>query len=850
MKKEHVQPKRKKGSTKAMVAAWGETSDEDSEDEVEEEQALMAIRESDDEQEIINNAKEVLSRECVILKAKCKSLESRDNESDNTNAELKNQVLELDNSVLELRSENLKLKLRTGKKKSNHTYLTLEENLGKMKDELYKKDELIKVPKEDLGKVKHEKDRTCKWNKTSDALSWLQEHRSSNKKGLGYGTQAPKWDSRSKYLTLPENKICTHCGKASHYKNECNAKEKASQKNKVFVQEKNKLPGWATRNLIHPFAYRKVQVKGRSQIWYMDSGCSKHMTGNKDQFLSLEDLKRGNVSFGNGNKDLPGVIFLTSKDEAFDMFIAFVRKTQKQLGNQLTSIRSDHGTEFEDSKFAEFSDENGIDHYFSAPRTPQQNGVVERKNRTLEDMARTMLLFSKLPHSFWAEAEHEDEAIVLVKELTKSPAQVKVASKEGIGDGTGPSNQGNLTGGTNHGEIESNPLEELVHEPIPQQQNMGETSSRNQLVVKPHKEKGKDLLVVQIYVDDIIFGATTDRLSKDFAKLMDSEFEMSMMGEINFFLGLQIKQSPNGTTIHQQKYTKELIKKFKMEESKEIDTPIATTTKLDIDEPGSLVDQKLYRGMIGSLLYLTASRPDIVFSVGLCARFQANPKESNLTTVKRIPRYLKGTTGLCLWYPKGSNFDLVGYADANYVGFLVDRKNTSENRFVLVGPVKDVKGAESSRSGGKKKEKEREGASGDERGNGKEKVLVICGGVEEGGNKSGGSSSGEAAEGLVHLSKQQDEPGSSVEETLADLLKRVGVSYDPKKCKTSTQKAPTASKPTKKSKMSSLKPTVPSVPKGRATRSRVRQSEAELQKALEESKNKKKEKGSKGCGEF
>ncbi|XP_070004167.1 secreted RxLR effector protein 161-like [Nicotiana sylvestris] len=114
-----------------------------------------------------------------------------------------------------------------------------------------------------------------------------------------------------------------------------------------------------------------------------------------------------------------------------------------------------------------------------------------------------------------------------------------------------------------------------------------------------------------------------------------------------------------------------------MEESKEIDTSIATATKLDIDEPDSSVDQKLYRGMIGSLLYLTASKPDIVFIVGLCARFQANPKESHLTTVKRILRYLKGTTDLCIWYPKGSNFNLVGYADADYACFLVDRRSTS-----------------------------------------------------------------------------------------------------------------------------------------------------------------------------
>ncbi|XP_070025963.1 secreted RxLR effector protein 161-like [Nicotiana sylvestris] len=114
-----------------------------------------------------------------------------------------------------------------------------------------------------------------------------------------------------------------------------------------------------------------------------------------------------------------------------------------------------------------------------------------------------------------------------------------------------------------------------------------------------------------------------------------------------------------------------------MDESKEIDTPIATATKLDIDKPGSCVDQKLYRGMIGSLLYLTASRPDIVFSVGLCVRFQENPKESHLTAIKRILRYLKDIIDLCLLYPKGSNFNLVGYADANYASFLLDRKSTS-----------------------------------------------------------------------------------------------------------------------------------------------------------------------------
>ena len=107
---------------------------------------------------------------------------------------------------------------------------------------------------------------------------------------------------------------------------------------------------------------------------------------------------------------------------------------------------------------------------------------------------------------------------------------------------------------------------------------------------------------------------------------MSGEFEMSMMGELNFFLGLQIKQTERGTMIHQQKYIKELLKRYNMDQVRTNHTPMGTNTRLDEDLKGTGVDQTKYRGMIGSLLYLTASRPDISFSVGLCTRFQSNPK--------------------------------------------------------------------------------------------------------------------------------------------------------------------------------------------------------------------------------
>jgi hypothetical protein len=129
--------------------------------------------------------------------------------------------------------------------------------------------------------------------------------------------------------------------------------------------------------------------------------------------------------------------------------------------------------------------------------------------------------------------------------------------------------------------------------------------------------QGRDILIVQVYVDDIIFVGSSNSLVARFAEDMSREFEMSMMGELQFFLGLQIKQSKERTSVHQAKYTKDIVRKFKMENSKAMATPMSTTTALDADEEGEHVDQKEYRIMIGSLLYLTATRPDIQFSVCL-----------------------------------------------------------------------------------------------------------------------------------------------------------------------------------------------------------------------------------------
>jgi hypothetical protein len=149
------------------------------------------------------------------------------------------------------------------------------------------------------------------------------------------------------------------------------------------------------------------------------------------------------------------------------------------------------------------------------------------------------------------------------------------------------------------------------------------------------------------------------------------------MGELKYFLGFQIKKLQDGTFISQIKYIQDILKKFGMKDGKPIKTPMGTNGHLDLDTGGKSIDQKVYRSMIGSLLYLCASQPDIMLSVCMCARFQANPKEVHLRAVERIMRYLVYTAKFELWYPKGSTFDLIGYFDVDWTGCKIDRKSTS-----------------------------------------------------------------------------------------------------------------------------------------------------------------------------
>nr|GFA48982.1 uncharacterized mitochondrial protein AtMg00810-like [Tanacetum cinerariifolium] len=375
----------------------------------------------------------------------------------------------------------------------------------------------------------------------------------------------------------------------------------------------------------------------------------------------------------------------------------------------------------------------GILHQTSVARTPEQNGVVERRNRTLVEAARTMLSAAKVPLFFWAEAIatacFTQNRSLVIPHHEKTPYHIINDQKPSV-------KFFHIFGficyivrdGENLDKMKEkdHPLEEVIGNPSQsvrtkhqlesdvkmcmfaltvsrtEPKNIKEAMVDSAWIESMQEElhqfdrldalyglkqaprawydelskfllskgfsKGSidptlfitkhrgDILLVQIYVDDIIFGSTNPNLSKRFEKLMHSKFEMSMRGELKFFLGIQIHQSLRGIFINQAKYAQEIVKKHGMTSCDSIGTPMATK-HLDADLGRTLVDQTKYRSKVRALMYLTTSRPDIIHATCYCARYQAQPTEKHLTAVKRIFRYLKDTIHMGLWYPKDPCLD-------------------------------------------------------------------------------------------------------------------------------------------------------------------------------------------------
>ena len=170
------------------------------------------------------------------------------------------------------------------------------------------------------------------------------------------------------------------------------------------------------------------------------------------------------------------------------------------------------------------------------------------------------------------------------------------------------------------------------------------------------KTRGTEKMVVALYMDDLIFMGNSQRLIEEFKKDMMREFEMTDLGLMKYFLGIEVKRLKEGVFISQEGYAKDILKRFGMEDANPMNTPMEPGAKLSKNDEGVIIDENKYRSLVGSLRYLTCTRPDIAFAVGVISRYMESPKSSHWKVAKRILRYVKGTTDLGLLYPRKTNF--------------------------------------------------------------------------------------------------------------------------------------------------------------------------------------------------
>jgi hypothetical protein len=191
------------------------------------------------------------------------------------------------------------------------------------------------------------------------------------------------------------------------------------------------------------------------------------------------------------------------------------------------------------------------------------------------------------------------------------------------------------------------------------------------------KAQSGDILIVCLYVDDLIFTGNNLSMFEEFKKDMSNEFEMTDMGLMAYYFGIEVKQEDKGIFITQEGYAKEVLKKFKMDDANPVGTPMECGSKLSKHENGEIVDPTLYKSLVGSLRYLTSTRPDILYAVGVVSRYMEAPTTTHFKAAKRILRYIKGTTNFGLHYYSSNNYEIIGYSDSDWSGDLDDRKGTT-----------------------------------------------------------------------------------------------------------------------------------------------------------------------------
>nr|KYP66580.1 Retrovirus-related Pol polyprotein from transposon TNT 1-94 [Cajanus cajan] len=213
----------------------------------------------------------------------------------------------------------------------------------------------------------------------------------------------------------------------------------------------------------------------------------------------------------------------------------------------------------------------------------------------------------------------------------------------------------------------------------------GFQKSQNEQTLFFKRSKLGKILIISVYVDDLIYTRDDELMMEDFKRSMHREFDMTDLGMMRFFLGIEVLQCSDGIYICQKKYALEILRRFGMEESNPVCNPIVPGYKLCRDEEGIKVNETHFKQMVGSLMYITTTRPDLMFVVSLISRYMSQPTEMHAKVAKRILRYLKGTENYGILYKRGGIEELLAYTDSDYAGDLEDRKSTSGYVFIMSG---------------------------------------------------------------------------------------------------------------------------------------------------------------------
>ncbi|KAK2970503.1 hypothetical protein RJ640_013575 [Escallonia rubra] len=430
------------------------------------------------------------------------------------------------------------------------------------------------------------------------------------------------------------------------------------------------------------------------------------------------------------------VYFLQEKSEAFLAFKNYKAHVEKEVGSPIKILRTDRGGEYNSHEFVNFCEIHGIKRQLTAAYTPQQNGVCERKNRTILNMVRSLLTRSGIPKTFWPEAVKWSIHI-----LNRSPTfAVQNMTPEEAWSGRRPAvDYFRIFGCISYAHIPDEKRKKLVdkgekciflgvsdqskayklynpstkkivisrdvvfdedqtwpwnengvkqHVPaIGLAKDDEETQMENEQepAVTPNISQDTQSMPIDV-ADDVQRPHRARRRPtwmSDYERSMMVEFDMSDLGMMHYFLGIEVKQSAAGIFISQKKYVQEILDRFQMKNCNYVSTPTEFRLKLSKDQGGKQVNSTLYKQIVGSLMYLTTTRPDIMYSVSLISRYMENPTELHLLAAKRIFRYLKGTIDFGLLYKKGEKSYLMGFTDSDYAGDIDDRKSTSGYAFML-----------------------------------------------------------------------------------------------------------------------------------------------------------------------